>query len=116
MQSQSCETVSVKISWQACGSGKRRLADGDTHAVEAIGKLRLAPFAAATQGAPWWKTGLAAKFAQTRSAPAGGFGLRHAVESGYPVGRVGGRPDIRIYDLRFTNYDLASYASGVAPS
>jgi len=55
----------VKISWQPCGSGKRRLADGDTHAVEAIGKLRLAPFAAATQGAPWWKTGLAAKFAQT---------------------------------------------------
>jgi hypothetical protein len=60
----------VKKPWQPCGSGKRRLADGDTHAVEAIGKLRLAlPMAigtAATQGAPWWKTGLAAKFAQTR--------------------------------------------------
>jgi len=64
--------VSVKISWQPCGSGKRRLADGDTRAVEAIGKLRLAlPMAigtAATQGAPWWKTGLAAKFAQTPRA------------------------------------------------
>ncbi len=32
-----------------CGSGKRRLADGGTRAVEAIGKLRLAPFAAATR-------------------------------------------------------------------
>jgi len=65
----------VKISWQPCGSGKRRLADGDTHAVEAIGKLRLAPFAAATQGAPWWKTGLAAKFAQTRRRKIVVFGL-----------------------------------------
>jgi hypothetical protein len=69
----------VKISWQPCGSGKRRLADGDTHAVEAIGKLRLAPFAAATHGAPWWKTGLAAKFAQT---------LGHAIEGFWFAGHL----------------------------
>ena len=67
----------MKISWQPCGSGKRRLADGDTRAVEAIGKLRLAPFAAATQGAPWWKTGLAAKFAQTQAFFRGGLDLEN---------------------------------------
>jgi hypothetical protein len=56
----------VKISWQACGSGKRskaEFADGFDGARTTIGKPALA---AATHGAPYWKTGLAAKFAQTR--------------------------------------------------